>query len=172
MQFRLYVSSVYRHVGGSIVSRKYSYFKKHTLSAVLLHNFSFLIYWLERFCVFRAKYISVLSLHECLSLSRGPFLQRHKMCSVHAADSYLRLCSVALIYVAESHTTAVRVLVSQRPHDQLRHVARGHYGGDRAGPQDAKPTDHPRRTRHGLRQLHVQRLQHGASLYLRLRLRR
>ena len=82
------------------------------------------------------------------------------------------LCWMTVIYVTESHTTTVRVLVPQRPHDQLRHIARRHYGGDRPGPQDAEPADHPRRARYGLWQLHMQRLQHGASLHLRLRLRR
>jgi hypothetical protein len=84
-------------------------------------------------------------------------------CSVHAHR---------LIYVAEPHPTSVRVLVPQRPHDQLRHIPRGHYGGDGARPQDAEPSDHSRRPRHRLRQLHLQRLQHGACVYLRLRLRR
>jgi len=125
-----------------------------------------------------SRYLSY-STHILVLSSRGElFLGNRSIPTV--AESLLDTCSVfmsclcwmAVIYVTESHTTTVRVLVPQRPHDQLRHIARRHYGGDRPGPQDAEPADHPRRTRYGLWQLHVQRLQHGASLHLRLRLRR
>jgi hypothetical protein len=47
VRFRLYGSLVYRQVGGGHVdgfARKCSSFKKLTLSTILLHNSSFLIY--------------------------------------------------------------------------------------------------------------------------------
>ena len=141
----------------------------------LLSRYATLLFW---FIGFNSQYV-LYNTHILVLSSRVELVLGNRSIPT-VAESLLGTCSVfmsclswmVVIYVSESHTTTVRVLVPQRPHDQLRHIARRHYGGDRPGPQDAEPTDHPRRTRYGLRKLHVQRLQHGASLHLRLRLRR
>lgn len=71
---------------------------------------------------------------------------------------------------AESVAAAVRVLVSQRPNDQLWHSEGRHLRRDRARTQNAQPTHNTWRPRIRLWKLHLQCFKHGASINLCFRL--
>lgn len=71
---------------------------------------------------------------------------------------------------AESVAAAVRVLVSQRPNDQLWHGEGRHLRRDRARTQNAQPTHNTWRPRKRLWKLHLQCFKHGASINLCFRL--